>query len=128
MKSSDPNRSFGLTVGGAFSVLALVLAWRGRMTGATVSGAIGVSLVAGGLLLPSLLRVPRRLWGYVGHFLGWVNTRVILTLAFAIVLTPVGFFWRLVGSDPLARRRDRRPGWSPYPARYRDKKHYARMY
>jgi hypothetical protein len=36
--------------------------------------------------------------------------------------------WRLTGRDPLARRRDKWPGWSPYPERYRNRKHYEQMY
>jgi hypothetical protein len=34
----------------------------------------------------------------------------------------------VIGRDPLARRRDKWPGWSAYPARYRNKKHYDQMY
>jgi hypothetical protein len=44
------------------------------------------------------------------------------------VLVPIALIWRLTGKDPLARRRDKWPGWSPSPARYRDRKHYERMY
>ena len=36
--------------------------------------------------------------------------------------------WRLIGRDSLAIRRQHWPGWSPYPARYRDKDHFTRMY
>ena len=43
-------------------------------------------------------------------------------------LVPIGFIWRLTGKDPLARRRRTAPGWSPYPNRYRDRRHYLRMY
>ena len=60
--------------------------------------------------------------------LGYVNARVILTIAFALVLTPIGLFWRLIGKDPLARQRKNWAGWSPYPARYRDPDHFKRMY
>ena len=37
--------------------------------------------------------------------LGYVNARVILTIAFALVLMPLGLIWRLIGRDPLANRR-----------------------
>ena len=45
-----------------------------------------------------------------------------------LVLPPGLYWWRVTGKDPLARRRDRWPGWTPYPERYRDPKHYKRMY
>jgi hypothetical protein len=44
------------------------------------------------------------------------------------VLTPLGLIWRVTGKDPLSRKRARWNGWSAYPARYRDRKHYERMY
>jgi hypothetical protein len=53
---------------------------------------------------------------------------VWLTVLFAVVLVPVAFLWRLIGKDPLSRRQSQWPGWSPYPPRYRDTKHYSRMY
>jgi hypothetical protein len=47
---------------------------------------------------------------------------------FGLVLTPLGLLWRLTGKDPLTRRRERWSGWSAYPDRYRNHKHYERMY
>ena len=41
---------------------------------------------------------------------GWLSavmTYVVLTLAFFLVLTPLGLIRRLFGGDPLRRRRDR---------------------
>ena len=51
--------------------------------------------------------------------LGYVNARVILTIALRVVLTPLALVWRLIGRDPLAIKQRHWPGWSPYPARYR---------
>ena len=50
--------------------------------------------------------------------LGYVNARIILTIAFALVLTPMALVWRLIGRDPLGASDAHWPGWSPYPARY----------
>jgi hypothetical protein len=36
--------------------------------------------------------------------------------------------WRLTGRDPLMRKRAGWPGWTPYPDRYRDRAHFARMF
>jgi hypothetical protein len=60
--------------------------------------------------------------------LGYVNARVILTIAFAIVFIPLGVVWRLIGRDPLANRRASFPGWTIYPARYRNRDHFTKMY
>jgi len=63
----------------------------------------------------------------LAHVLGWVNSRVLLTALFFLVLTPMGLVLRLAGRDPLRLRRREGSGWSPYPPRFRDPKHYERM-
>jgi hypothetical protein len=124
----NPERSFGLSVGAVLCLIAAALLWRGRLQRAEVLGAIGVFLIAAALVHAPLLKYPSAAWWKFAKALGYVNARVLLTVLFAIVLTPLSIVWRIIGKDPLARRRDRWPGWSAYPARYRDKKHYDRMY
>jgi hypothetical protein len=81
-----------------------------------------------GRLRPSLLKWPSAVWWRFALALGYVNARIILTLAFALVLIPLGLIWRVIGRDPLGRRRATWSGWSPHPARYRDRSHFSRMY
>ena len=124
----NPERSFGISVGAVLCVIAALFAWRGRMGRAEVAGAIGVFLLLSGLVYPPILKWPSAAWWRMAGFLGYVNSRILLTVLFAIVLVPVGVIWRLIGKDPLALRRASWPGWSPYPVRYRDHKHFQRMY
>jgi len=125
---ANPERSFGISVGGVLCLLAVILAWRGRVARAELFAGVGVFLLVFGLVYPRLLKWPSALWWRFAMVLGRVMTRVWLTALFAIVLIPVSAFWRLIGKDPMTRRRAQWPGWSPYPARYRDPKHYSRMY
>jgi hypothetical protein len=121
-------RSFGLSVGTVLVLIACALAWRGRVARAEIVGSVGAILVVFGYLRPSLLRIPSDAWWAFAAVLGWVNARVLLSLAFFVVLTPIGWLWRLIGRDPMARRRSTYQGWTPYPARYRDGKHFDRMF
>ena len=121
-------RSFGVSVGGVLILIAILQMWRGRLTYAAVLGGIGGLLFVLGRLRPVLLKGPSDVWWRFATILGYINSRIILTLAFAIVLVPVGLIWRLTGRDPLGLRRDRWPGWTPHPARYRATDHYRRMY
>lgn len=121
-------RSFGVSVGGFLLLLSVVLWWRGRITAAGILAGIGAVLVVLGLTAPRLLKYPSAVWWKFALILGYVNARVILTIAFFVVLTPMSLVWRLIGRDPLAIRKQHWPGWSPYPARYRDKDHFTRMY
>jgi hypothetical protein len=109
-------------------LIAAVLVWRGRIFGAELAGSVGAVLLVCGLLHPPLLKWPSALWWRFARALAYVNARVILTVLFTIALVPLGTIWRLIGKDPLSRRREQYPGWAPYPERYRDHKHYLRMY
>lgn len=40
------------------------------------------------------------------HALGWVNTRIILTVVYLLVFTPVALIFKLIGKDPMERRFD----------------------
>jgi hypothetical protein len=65
----------------------------------------GVALV----LWPQAIFTPHTLdpfykvWMKVGHALGWVNSRIILSIFFYLIVTPIGFFMRLTGKNPLER-------------------------
>lgn len=125
---ANPDRSFGVSVGGLLLAVAAFLWWRGRITGAAWSAAIGAVLLVLGLIAPKLLKWPSALWWKLAMALGYVNARVILTIAFLLVLTPIALVWRLIGRDPLAKRRESWPGWTAYPQRYADRSHFTRMY
>ena len=124
----NPERSFGISVGGVLVAIALVLLWRRRITRAEVLGGIGAVLLVLGLVAPPLLKYPSKYWWKFSLAFGRVMAKFWLTLLFLIVLTPVSLVWRLMGRDPLARRRDKWPGWSPYPERYRNHKHSGQMF
>ena len=99
-------RSFGLIVGGIFAVIAfwpaVFHAEDARIWAVIVSGL----LVIPALLLPTILRPIYKLWMRIGLALAWVNTRVILSIGFYGMFTPIGFAMRLFGKDPLHRRFD----------------------
>lgn len=125
---ANPERSFGISVGAVLVLIAAYQLWRGRVLSAEVLGAIGAVLVVLGYTAPKLLKWPSAVWWKLAMVLGYINARVILTVIFTLILTPIGALWRLIGRDPLSRRRSSWPGWTPHPARYKDRDHYRRMY
>lgn len=125
---ANPEKSFGVSVGIVLLLIAAYLVWRERMLAAQIVGPIGATLLVLGLVQPRLLKWPSAVWWRFAMILGYINARIILTVIFTVVLSPVGLLWRLIGNDPLARKRRNWPGWSPYPARYRKSDHFTRMY
>jgi polyferredoxin len=106
--SSEPGR-FGLTVGTAFAVLGIVSWARGHVTAPQVLWALGVPLIVIALVAPSVLRPVQRVWMGAATVLGAVNTRIILSAVFFLLLTPLGLVRRLF-SDPLRRSLGDRSG------------------
>ncbi len=96
-------RRFGLTVGGAFIVFALVSWWRGHVLPPRVFAALAVALVVPGLVAPAILAPVQRGWMRAAALLGEVNSRIILTVLFYLVIAPVGFVLRHLVRDPLDR-------------------------
>jgi hypothetical protein len=121
-------RSFGISVGAVLLAVSAFLLWRGRITAAEINSGIGAVLVILGLTKPMLLKWPSAVWWKFALVLGYINARVILTIAFTLVFVPLGLLWRLIGRDPLATRRENFPGWAGHPARYRNRDHFLKMY
>lgn len=89
------------------AVLLGIAAWnlyRGRTTVVIVFASIGAALVVAGLLVPPAARAFHTAWMRFAVLLGHVNSRVLLTLVYYLVVTPYGVITRLVGRDPLRRR------------------------
>ena len=107
-------RNFGLVMAAAFCVLGL-LRWAIHQFGAFpvwffVVGALFAVL---GLLAPRVLRPVFVVWMKLADVLNWVMTRVFLTVAWYLIITPTGLIMHLRrGEDPLKR------AWLPTPATY----------
>ena len=88
-------------------VLLAVAAWnlyRGRTTVVAIIGGAGGVLLFVGLLLPSLARRFHVFWMQLAAVLGYVNSRILLSLMYYGVFTPYALISRLAGRDPLRRR------------------------
>jgi hypothetical protein len=101
-------RRFGLLVGGVFvGVFGVLLpAWRHRPLPLWPL-LPGTPLLALALVAPASLKHPQRAWMALARVLGWINMRVLLTILFFVVITPMGMILRVAGRDPMRRRRDK---------------------
>lgn len=97
-------RFFGLIVGGIFLLLGVwptlfhneALRW----WGVGIAGGLGLPA----LFLPKCLQPVYRVWMFIGEILGWINTRIILSVVFYCIVTPIGFVQRLRGHDAMRRQ------------------------
>ena len=121
-------RSFGFIVGGGFAAIGLFPAlFRGKPphTWALVVAALLAGVAA---VFPAALAPVHRVWMAAGHFLGFVNTRIILFLIYYLVFTPVGVAKRMFGYDPMRRRFDRKLESYRIPKRPRPAAHMERQF
>lgn len=101
-------REFGLTTGGLFAlVFGLALPWiRHRAYPTWPWIALGV-LGGAALVAPSTLKYVHRSWTALGWALGWINSRIVLTVIFYCLITPLGVLLRLGGYNPMAKNLER---------------------
>ena len=103
MRTPTELRRFGCTVGGVFLLLAAVSWWRGHVQPPLVFAVVGTLLVLPALVFPRMLGPVERAWMGLAAVLGAVNTRILLTLVYVLVVTPIAWVRRL-GGDPLDRK------------------------
>jgi hypothetical protein len=74
--------------------------------------AIGALLLILSLIMPRILGPVYRVWMTAGEVLGWINTRILLSVVFYGLITPMGLIMRLLGNDPMHRKYE--PGRESY--------------
>ena len=101
--STKQLRSFGVSVGCIFAVLGLGPLLFGKEMRPWCVIPAGALLFLGTLVPRSLVSV-QQVWMKIGHVLGSINTKIILTVIFFGLVVPMGFVMRLAGKDPMRRR------------------------
>jgi hypothetical protein len=117
-RSPGALRRFGFTVGFVILFLGCVLLWRQRGAGWPLIS-IGAVLVLAATLAPLTLKWVYAPWMIVALALGWIVTRILLTIVFFLVVTPVGLLQRLFGKRTIevAFKADAGSYWQPRTAR-----------
>jgi multisubunit Na+/H+ antiporter MnhG subunit len=93
-------RKFGLILGIAFGGLGSLAFLRARDSYVVLLALSAMFLVLG-LFLPMILRPVHAVWMIAAEAIAWFMTRVILTIVFFVVVTPIGLLGRLFGKHFL---------------------------
>ena len=105
-------REFGLLVGGILVLIASFGLYHHRPWAPAVI-TIGAVLIVSGALLPKVLLPAHKAWMSLAIVMGAVMSRVVLTLVFYLVLTPVALLARATGKRflKLGFKEDRASYW-----------------
>tara|TARA_Y100000590_G_scaffold459295_1_gene615975 strand:+ start:179 stop:589 length:411 start_codon:yes stop_codon:yes gene_type:complete len=102
--SNKDIKSFGITIGIILFILSGLLMYYDKEIYKAI--AILASAFTGlGLILPLLLKPIYFVWMVFAAILGWIMTRVILSLVFYLIITPIGLITRIIGEDFLALKK-----------------------
>lgn len=104
--SRKEQRNFGLGMAAIIVAFTLVHGWfHGALAIWPFYAALAFFIL--GLLAPPLLRPVFVLWMKFALLLNWLMTRLVLTLVFLLMITPMRVFIKLFREDPLKRAWDR---------------------
>ena len=98
-------RNFGITIGIILLVISGFLFWKEKES-FQIFLAIGITLFFTTIAIPFVLKPVYWIWMIVGIILDWFMTRVILSLLFYVVFTPIGLILRFFGKQFLELRWD----------------------
>ena len=82
-----------------------------------------------GYVIPALLKPMYLVWMTIAVILGWVMTRVILSMVFYFILTPISLITRLLSEDFLALKRiDSDSYWNHRDSDYETNQDYEKQF
>ena len=93
-------RRFGMTMGIAFLVISLLILIKSKhaLWQTNIIAALFFVLT---FTMPVSLKLSYILWMRLAYILGWINTRLILSVLFYFIFTPVGLVLKLFRADLL---------------------------
>jgi hypothetical protein len=100
-------REFGLLIGGIIAGLfGLILPLLRGHSLPIIPWVVAIIFVGLAILLPKSLDPIYRVWMKIGLYVGWLESRIVLSIVFFIILTPMAFIMKLFNRDTMARKFD----------------------
>ncbi len=102
IKSSRKDiKNFGVTIGLILLIVGVFLFVREKDSFIYFL-LIGSILIILGGTIPVILKPIYKIWMIFAVVIGWIMTRVILSVLFFLIITTIGIFTRLIGKDFLS--------------------------
>ncbi len=119
----------GITVGVVLILISFILWWLGKNSFVYFSFAGGIFIILSYIAIP-LLSPFHKLWIGLSLVLGFVMSRIILTILFYLVVTPIGLLAKLVGKKfmPLGFDKNAETYWEKRDKTVKEKIDYERQF
>ena len=122
-------REFGITIGIVLLLLSGIALWRGKAS-FPYFGISGILFIGIGFTAPNILKPLQKMWMGMSVVIGFFMSRLILTVLFYGVITPIGLLTRLLGKDVLDQRlcKEKTSYWCDRAATVKDKNSCENQY
>ena len=101
IKSSRKDlKNFGFAIGFILLIIGLFLFVRGKDLFVYFFSIGSILIILGGIT-PFILKPIYKIWMIFAVIIGWIMTRIILSVLFFSIITIIGLFTRLIGKDFL---------------------------
>ena len=101
IKSSRKDlKNFGFAIGFILLIIGAFLFVKGKDLFVYFFSIGSILLILGGIA-PLILKPFYKIWMIFAVIIGWIMTRVILSVLFFSIITTIGIFTRLIGKDFL---------------------------
>ena len=97
----------------AVLICLLIALWTRQQTAV----AVAIGLLVADMVAPAVYRPAAVVWLGLSEILGTVVSKILLTVIFFVLVTPVGRIRRLLGADPLQLKRWRADTGSVFTVR-----------
>lgn len=122
-------RKFGITMGIVLILFGGLFLWHDKDYYIYLF-IIAAAFIILGLAVPFVLKPIHKVWMTISIILGWIMTRVILSILFYLVVTPTSWLARLFGKQFLDLKIDKnaRSYWIPKKELKLNKADYERQF
>jgi len=122
-------RLFGVTILTGFGLIGGLFYWRGKHQAADWMWVLSSAVFVVSLLSLWLTKWLYLAWMGIGYAIGSVVSRIVLTIIFIFVVTPVGLLFKIMRRDALKIRRNAevKSYWTDHP-KISDKSYYDRLF
>ncbi|GAB6281453.1 MAG: hypothetical protein STSR0008_01930 [Ignavibacterium sp.] len=131
-ESAKDLKKFGLTIGSILVFISGFLYWK-HYNSFIYFLVIGILIMFFGVVIPIVLKPLNKIWMIIAVLLGYVMTRIILSLLFYLILTPIGIIGRLSGSRKfsgldLKINKNQKSYWIEREKKINNKEDYEKQY
>ena len=121
-------KNFGFIIGFILMLIGVFLFFREKDS-FIYFFSIGLIFTGLGIIIPASLKPIYKIWMTFAIIIGWVMTRVILSVLFYLIISTIGIFARFVGKDFLnLKSKNNESYWNIRNKEYELNQDYEKQY